>query len=549
MFADRVVDTIERHLEAGVVGASIAIVVGDEVRATGGFGRLDIDRADAVTAQTRFPIQSVTKTIVASALMQWVERGAIGLDDPVNRHLAPIAVANEWEAHSPVTIRRLLTHTGGLPVSVGWGSSASLEEMVANEVATEFEPGTRLIYANWGYNVLGHLIARLAGVPWDQAVDAEILQPLGMRATTAAPAVPEARNDDLVTGHFVSQLDEACFRVAPETGPFSPGPPSGSLISNVDDLARFLVAQLNGGGPILASDTVADMHRVHAPLGNGGGGMGLGFRVDRRGGRAFFCHGGDGAGCTNLIAGYPHDRVGVALLLNTAGAQTARSEIARAALDSVLDTEASSTRSTGAVTPPANGRYRSTYWGVPAEVTDADGVPAVNEEANAFAFAASVSHLTDLDGRWRAEGGMFDGYELDFDTANGTRRFFGGVYPFEFVGDETQPVGLPADVETGGTLTGRWTGTTDTPFGAIPLELDLGADQVAVAIMGTGGTDDHAEVRDGWIRAQFAFDLVGFGPIVLFMRLGRVEGRLEGLLWARYEGGEVTLPTVLEPSP
>src|SRR6476661_9304863 len=171
MFADRVVATIERHLEAGVVGVAIAIVVGNEVRAAGGFGRLDMDRADQVTAQTRFPIQSVTKTIVASAVMQWVERGAIGLDDPVNRHLAPIAVTNAWEARNPVTIRQLLTHTAGLPVSVGWGSSPTLEEMVANEVATEFEPGTRLIYANWGYNVVGHLIARLAGVPWDQAVD------------------------------------------------------------------------------------------------------------------------------------------------------------------------------------------------------------------------------------------------------------------------------------------------------------------------------------------------------------------------------------------
>src|SRR6476660_1820625 len=101
MFADRVIETIERHLEAGVVGVGIAIVVGDEVRAAGGFGRLDIDRADAVTAQTRFPIQSVTKTFVASALMPWQERGAIGLDDPVNTHPAPIAVANEWEARSP----------------------------------------------------------------------------------------------------------------------------------------------------------------------------------------------------------------------------------------------------------------------------------------------------------------------------------------------------------------------------------------------------------------------------------------------------------------
>ena len=328
MFADRVVDTIERHLEAGVVGVSIAIVVGDAVRASGGFGRLDIDRPGVVTAQTRFPIQSVTKTIVASALMQWVERGAIALDDPVNRHLAPIAVSNEWEARSPVTIRQLLTHTAGLPVSLGWGTSVTLEEQVANEVVTDAEPGTRLIYANWGYNVIGHLIARLAGVSWDQAVDAAVLQPLGMRATKATPLPPGSSDDDLVTGHFVSQFDGSCFRAGPDLSPYAPGPPSGALVSNVDDLARFLIAHLNRGAPILVPDTVADMHRVHAPLGHGGGGMGLGFCVDRRHGRAFFCHGGDGAGCTTFIGGYPEERVGVALLMNTAGAQAARSEIA-----------------------------------------------------------------------------------------------------------------------------------------------------------------------------------------------------------------------------
>ena len=256
-----------------------------------------------MTAQTRFPIQSVTKSIVASAAMHWVERGVIGLDDPVNRHLAPIAVTNEWEARSPVTIRQLFTHTAGLPVSLGWGTSATLEEQVANEVATVAEPGTRLIYANWGFNVIGYLIARLAGVPWDEAVDAAVLQPLGMRATTVAAPASEPSGADLVTGHFVSRLDGTRFRAGPDLSPYFPGPPSGVLVSNVDDLARFLIAHLNGGAPIL----VGGHRRRHASSARAARrrarGIGIGFLCRSAGRtRAFFCHGGDGAGCTNFIA-------------------------------------------------------------------------------------------------------------------------------------------------------------------------------------------------------------------------------------------------------
>jgi hypothetical protein len=166
---------------------------------------------------------------------------------------------------------------------------------------------------------------------------------------------------------------------------------------------------------------------------------------------------------------------------------------------------------------------------------------------NPVAFAESVSTLREAGGsRWRADGGMFDGWELDFDTSTRDPRFFGGVYPFEFVPDDTPVTTLPTAVDERGDLTGAWAGTLDTPFGAIPLALDVELGKVAVGVMGNDDVDSDAETRDGWIRARFEFDLAGFGPIVLFARLGRVAGRLEGLLYARYEGGELSLPAVLE---
>ncbi len=544
---DRVEEVIQQ-LDNGIVGIAVAVVAGDDVLWSGAFGRLDIDRPQPITTGTVFPIQSVSKSVVATALMRWVETGAIGLDDPVNEHLRPVALANDWEERSPVTIRQLLTHTAGIPMTTGRPPGTSLEDQVVHHVRTEAEPGTRMIYANWGYDVLGYLLGRLNGSAWEQAVRDSVLQPLGMRAT--APDSPLVSADlERPTGHAVSQLDGSHLRLGLLPRSYAAPSPSGGLVSTVEDLARFLIAHLNRGGGIVTPANVADMHRLHAPLGAGGGGMGLGFRVDRRAGRPFFCHAGDGSGFTTFIGGHPDEHVGVVLLMNTGGAQEARSLIVRRALDSVLGDAAPRVASERPVAGPPAGGYRSTYWAVTASVDAAAGVPVVRTAPNALAFAESTGRLTPEDGRWRADGGMFDGCELDFETtAEVGPRFYGGLYPFEFVADDgVNVITLPVEVDETGELDGAWTGTTDTPLGPIPLELDVAATghHVTITVMGTAGADPHAETRRGWIRARFDLDIVGFGALTAFARLGLVHDRFEGLLYIRTDDGEFTFPTVL----
>jgi CubicO group peptidase (beta-lactamase class C family) len=550
--ANRVEEVVEEQLDHGIVGIAVAVVAGDDVLWSGGFGRLDVDRPQPITTATVFPIQSVSKSIVATALMGFVETGAIGLDDPVNEHLRPVGVANDWEERSPVTIRQLLTHTAGLPMTTGRPPGASLEDQVAHHVRTEAEPGTRLIYANWGYDVLGYLVGRLNGSSWDQAVRDSVLQPLGMRATAPGSASVSA-DLERPTGHGVSQLDGSHLRLGLLPPPTNAPLPSGGLVSTVEDLARFLIAHLNGGGGIVAPGTVADMHRLHAPLGAGGGGMGLGFRIDLRRARPFFCHAGDGMGFTTFIGGHPDEHVGVVLLMNTGDAQEARSVIARRALDSVLGaaTPRGARAGTRAVAGPPAGGYRSTYWGVAARVDVAAGIPVVITPPNAIAFAPSTGRLAPEGGRWQADGGMFDGCELDFETTvEGGPRFYGGLYPFEFVADDAvtaNMITLPVEVDETGELNGAWAGTTDTPLGPIPLELDVDAAQhcVTITVMGTAGTDPEAETRRGWIRARFDLDIVGFGPLIAFARLGLVGDRFEGLLYIRTDDGEFSFPAVL----
>jgi hypothetical protein len=283
--------------------------------------------------------------------------------------------------------------------------------------------------------------------------------------------------------------------------------------------------------------------------------MGLGFRVDRRGDRPFFCHVGDGGGFTTFVGGYPDEQVGVALLVNLGGAEYARAAITRAALDWVVgDAKPRARRAAAAPAPtPVSGGYQSTYWGLRADVSFDEGVPVVTVGSTSLSAAQSVSRLTEACGRWRADGGMFDGCELDFAGVDGgaaaearDRRFYGGLYPFEFVGDDAKPAQLPTTVDETGDPSGHWDGMIDTPVGPVPIELVVDSGAVAVSLLEVGGSDRDAETHGGWVRARFELDIVGFGPIAVFARLGLVDGRLEGLLWVRHSSGELTIPAVLQ---
>jgi CubicO group peptidase (beta-lactamase class C family) len=537
------VEVIEGQLARGLVGVSAAVVVGDEIAWSAGFGVTDLSQPAPITPTSSFCIQSVSKSLVATAMMHFVELGAIRLDDPANAHLGDVQIANQWEDEDPVTIRRLLTHTAGLPVSFGWSSSTSLEEDVAQHVATVARPGSRLVYANGGYDVLGLVLARLAGSGWDRAVAEAVLEPLGMTAT----GVVTGKDDVRASGHAFSHVDGSMAVLPPAPSLYEPPPPSGSMVSTAQDLARFLIAHLNVGAAVLSPEAVQEMHRLHVPVGPGGGGMGLGFRVDRRGGRPFFCHGGDGNGFTTFIGGHPEERVGVVVLINTGGVQEARSAIVRAVLAAVLE-ETPARRDEFGLTEQFAGRYRSTYWDFRAELSQ-------GREGEELAVlgpmlsSESTGQLSRLADRWRGEGGIFDGWELDFvHGPDEACHFYGGVYPFEFVADDTPIIRIPTSVDESGDLTGVWAGTMDTPVGPVPFELHV--DPPTAATVTTMGAADRSmsavTATAGWVAGRFDLHLPDIGALTVFVRLGLVHGQLDGMAYVTMVFGEFAIPMRLE---
>ncbi|KAB8194447.1 serine hydrolase [Nonomuraea phyllanthi] len=175
---DRLDEAARRH---GVPGAAIAVWTDGELReaATG-----VVNRATGVetTPDSVFQVGSTTKVWTAALVMQLVEDGLVGLDRPVGDHLPGFA-------YGEVTVRQLLTHTGGFDGDVfedtGRGDGC-LDRYVEHlrTVARVHEPGALFSYCNAGFCVLGALVARLRGTTWEQAMRDRLLGPLG--ATQAA---------------------------------------------------------------------------------------------------------------------------------------------------------------------------------------------------------------------------------------------------------------------------------------------------------------------------------------------------------------------------
>jgi CubicO group peptidase (beta-lactamase class C family) len=226
-------------------------------------GVADVARGTPVTPDTAFMYFSVTKLFTAAAVMQLVERGAVGLDDPIERHVAlPIAEGGR------ITVRHLLAHTSGLqnPFPISWvhledERGPALEELTMRLLRAHprlrFEPGSRYGYSNLGYLVLGVLVERRAGLPFEAYVLRHVLEPLGMRSTGF-----DLGGKTLATGYYrrSSMLNQAMRLVVdgrlygPRAGRFGAfrrflvdGAPYGGLVGSCTDLARFAAALAGDG--------------------------------------------------------------------------------------------------------------------------------------------------------------------------------------------------------------------------------------------------------------------------------------------------------------
>ena len=240
----------------------------------------------AATEQTQYRIGSITKTFVAVEVLRMRDEGLLDLNDALGRHIDDTPFGH-------ITIAQLLSHTSGLQSEtngpwwerVGGGTWV---ELMAGKPGLKFRPGAKFHYSNVGYAVLGELIGRLRGLPWDEALRRNLLEPLGMRRTSVRPQEPAAHGLGV---HPLADL----LHVEPEHDAAAMAP-AGQLWSTVKDLSRWAAFLAGETGGLLSADTLDEMRSPIALDDTSGaawtGAYGLGWQLWNVTGTRYAGHGG-----------------------------------------------------------------------------------------------------------------------------------------------------------------------------------------------------------------------------------------------------------------
>ena len=308
-----------------IPGLALAIVEGDNIVHQRGFGRAR-PGGQAPTPQTPFVLGSTTKSFTALAVMQLVEAGKIELDAPVQRYLPWFRVADP-QASAHMTVRHLLNQTSGLPMVAGMlnladldgsPSAAMRQARALSTLRLTRAVGAAFEYSNLNYNLLGLIIEAASGQSYAEVIQRRIFAPLGMSHSHTSQAA--AQRDGLAIGHRYW----FAYPVAVADLPLPAGSlPSGQLISCAGDMARYLIAHLNGGrgsdAQILSAAGMEALHRPAAAqqvMGKQVTQYGMGWFISQAGRAQVVAHGGNEHDYSSYMALLPEHKKGIVLLLN-----------------------------------------------------------------------------------------------------------------------------------------------------------------------------------------------------------------------------------------
>lgn len=314
---------------AGAPGAVVYVRTPTGVRsATAGFASLQPRVPMRVAVHYR--IASVTKTFVATVVLQLAGQGKVSLDDPVDRWL-PGLVPNG----AAITLRMLLNHTGGLydvaddPTLRAEFAEHPTRQWTPREVLRFalshpplFPPGSSYAYSNTGYMLLGLVIEAVTGEPLDRVLGERLVQPLRLRATSfpSGTGLPEpaAYGYDLRDGRFVELTYNPSIAWA-----------TGHIISNVADLSTFFAALMKSR--LFPAALLKQMKAGPAP--KTGWIAGLGLLTTRTPCGVAYGHGGDIPGWHDeVLATANGSRVAVVMVNNAPARLEGRFAAAPAAL-------------------------------------------------------------------------------------------------------------------------------------------------------------------------------------------------------------------------
>jgi len=251
-------------------GGAVGVVESGRLVLARGYGYADVERTTPVTPEMRFRTASVSKPITAVVVLRLVDHGRLSLDDRAVTFLddivSPADVADPRV--QDITIRMLLQHSGGwggdgydpmfntvaIARSAGVAPPAGPKTIIRHMFAQEldFSPGTKHVYSNFGYCILGRIIERVTGESYESAVHSVVLDEMGINGIHVGHSSPDRRALGEVA--YESNSDTASVFATDRTVPFADGgfylegmDAHGGWVASVVDLLRF-VTHVDGRG-------------------------------------------------------------------------------------------------------------------------------------------------------------------------------------------------------------------------------------------------------------------------------------------------------------
>ncbi len=403
----------------GAPGGAVGVLLDGEPRFHRCYGLANVEHGVPVGPETRFHVASVTKQVVAAALVILEAQGRLRLDDTVGRHFPNLRAGRE------ATLRQLLDMTSGLRDAGElmrqrgvWyrcpRMHADMLELLERQTTLNFPTGERFIYTNVNFGLAGALVERLVDAPLDTALRRLLFDPLGMADSLVRDA-NTTLTPHLATG-YIPDGDGY------EIGIWSFGiSGAGSLVSTVQDMLRWQRALLGGeiGGVQVAealttTGALADGTRL---------GYGLGLDAGTYRGVRVWSHGGSLPGYKAMFALAPDLATGFVLLANRDDADPGRRY--RELLDVLLEGRTTVPAPNFAAAPAARdrlvGRWLDSASGELLVVTADD-----EHVLTADKLGYTMLLQPDGDGRWRHDFGHFPVHLTERD--DGVALYFGGQH-------------------------------------------------------------------------------------------------------------------------
>lgn len=312
-----------------VPGIAVAVVVGDEVVLSKGYGLRDVEKKVPMAAETQMPIASVTKQFTVAALATLVRQGKLDWDKPVREYLPDFRMNNEY-ATSHLTPRDLVTHRSGLPRHDAiWYGTGLTREQIYHRLPF-LEPSrdlrVRFQYNNLMFMTAGYLGGQISKGSWEDLVKNALFAPLGMKRSNFSVAAMHADSNhsqayELNTKREVVRIEHSELDAAG---------PAGAINSSVDEMARYARMMLAGGmfegKRVLLESDVQAMMQPQMPSGKdafsdlfGFRNYGMGLFVQTYRGIEIAHHGGNIDGVSASLVLVPSKKIGVVVLANRSG--------------------------------------------------------------------------------------------------------------------------------------------------------------------------------------------------------------------------------------